>query len=241
MTENDKYIENLMKELADQGVTPPSTKGTIGNVNIDDRELQIVQDMEKITGRKFSDEQRKILFHHGNACILACAGSGKTTVSVNLIAKRLMTGEIKDASKLIYTTYSKAGATEMKERMDILLRQLGMGHINVQVRTIHSFFLQVLRTFGVSADIISNNDRVKFIKQACKDINFTLKDDDLMLLDNLLSYQVNNLLSDRKTIESYVNTLEDLTLEQYSAIRKSYAEQKNKLRRYAELLILMVS
>ena len=39
--------------------------------------------------------------------IMGSAGSGKTTVSTHLIAKRILTGEIKDVNKLIYTTYSK--------------------------------------------------------------------------------------------------------------------------------------
>lgn len=156
-----------------------------------------------------------------------CIVTHNTTISTHLIAKRIMTGEIRDVNKLIYTTYSKAGATEMKDRLDKLLKQLGMGNVNVQVRTLHSFFLQIIRLFGVTADIIKAEDRVKFVRQACKDAEYALKDDDLMLIDNLLSYQVNNLLSDKKTVESYVNTLEDLTLEKYSAIRKSYAVQKN--------------
>ena len=222
---SNEYLDSLMAELASQGIEPPKKSNTSVINNINDRELQIIMDMERVTGKKYSDEQRKILEHHGNAAILACAGSGKTTVSTHLIAKRILTGEIKDVNKLIYTTYSKAGATEMKERLDILLRQLGV-NLNVQVRTLHSFFLQVLRTFGVTANIIDGSERSKMIRQACKDAEFPLKDDDLMLIDNLLSYQVNCLLSDKKTIDSYVNTLEDLTLEQYSKIRKSYAYQK---------------
>ena len=224
---NNEYLDSLIEELKADGVELPAESiSTSARTNLNDKELQTILDMEKITGKKYSDEQRKILEHHGNACILACAGSGKTTISTHLIAKRIMTGEIKDVNKLIYTTYSKAGAKEMQDRLDVLLDQLGI-KAKVKVRTIHSFFLQVLRTFGVTAEIIEPGDRTKFIKQACREAEFVTKDDELMTLDNLLSYQVNNLLSDKKTIESYVNTLEELSLEQYSKIRKSYAEQKN--------------
>lgn len=155
-----------------------------------------------------------------------CIVTHNTTISTHLIAKRILTGEIKDTNKLIYTTYSKAGATEMEERLTKLLNQLGVNK-KVQVRTIHSFFLQVIRTFGITSDIIKDKDRKAFIRQACKDAGYTPKDDELMLIDNLLSYQVNNLLSDKKSIESYINTIEELTLEQYTTIRKSYAIQKN--------------
>ena len=225
---SNEYLDNLMAELAEQGIEPP--KANINNINtsnVNDKELEIITSMERITGRKFSDEQRKILEYHGNACILACAGSGKTTISVNLIAKRILTGEIKDVNKLIYTTFSKAGADEMKERMDKLMGQLGMGHINVQVRTLHSFFLSVIRTFGLNKRIISASERTKMVRQACKDAEYSLKDDDLMIIDNLLSYQMNNLLTNKKLVESYVNTLEDLTVEKYSIINASFRKQKD--------------
>ncbi len=225
---NNEYLDSLMAELAAQGVEPP--KNDNSNVNVssaDDRELEIIANMERVTGKKFSDEQRKILEHHGNACILACAGSGKTTISVNLIAKRILTGEIKDTNKLIYTTFSKAGAEEMNDRLTTLLNQLGMGHIKVQVRTLHSFFLSVIRTFGLNKRIINASERSKMVRQACKDAEYTLKDDDLMVIDNLLSYQMNNLLTNKKLVDSYVNTLEDLTVEKYTIINASFRKQKD--------------
>ena len=156
-----------------------------------------------------------------------CIVTHNTTISVNLIAKRILTGEIKDVNKLIYTTFSKAGADEMKERMDKLMGQLGMGHINVQVRTLHSFFLSVIRTFGLNKRIINASERTKMVRQACKDAEYSLKDDDLMIIDNLLSYQMNNLLTNKKLVESYVNTLEDLTVEKYSIINASFRKQKD--------------
>ena len=224
---SNEYLDSLMAELAAQGVELPNDSSVNTVSSIDDKELKIITDMESITGRKFSDEQRKILEHHGNACILACAGSGKTTISVNLIAKRILTGEIKDVNRLIYTTFSKAGADEMKERLDTLMGQLGMGHIKVQVRTLHSFFLSVIHTFGLNKRIINGSERTKMVRQACKDAEYPLKDDDLMIIDNLLSYQMNNLLTNKKLVESYVNTLEDLTVEKYAIINASFRKQKD--------------
>jgi UvrD/REP helicase subfamily protein len=222
-----EYLDKIVDELKRQGIKAPETASNSNVPIISDRELQIIESMEQASGKKFSEEQRKILEHHGSACILACAGSGKTTTSINLIAKRILTGEIHDVNKLIYTTYSKAGATEMKERLDKLLKSLGMGHINVKVQTIHAFFLSVLRTFGNNAVVITASKRSAMIRKACLVAEFSPKDDELMQIDNLLSYQVNNLLSDRKTIESYVNTIDSLTLEQYSTIRKEYATYKS--------------
>lgn len=222
---NDEYMQKMIDELAADGIVAPNSPVQCENKNQNDKELEIILNMEKVTGTQFSDEQRKILEHHGNACILACAGSGKTTTSVNLIAKRILSGEIADVNKLIYATYSKAGATEMQDRLNKLLNTLGV-HVKVEVRTLHSFFLKILRTFGNNANIIEESTRRKFIKESCKEAEFTTKDDELALIDNLLSYQVNNLLSDKKTIESSVNTIESLTVEQYAKIRKGYADKK---------------
>lgn len=225
---SDKTVDQMMAELASEGIVPQgvSTTNKENSVTLD-RDTKIIQDLEMTTGVRFSDEQRNILLHRGNACILACAGSGKTSICVNLIAKRIMSGEILDTKKLIYTTYSKAGAVEMKDRLDRLLKQLGINK-EVQVRTLHSFFLQVLRIFGVSNNIIDEKTRSQFVREACKEAEFTIKDDDLMVVDNLLSYQVNYLLSDKKTIDACVNTLEDLTLDQYTKIRMGYATRKAK-------------
>lgn len=224
--ERNEYLDNLMAELATQGIEPPNIGNSTVTSNIDDKELQVILAIERITGKKFSDEQRKILEHHGNACILACAGSGKTTTSVNLIAKRIMTGEIKDVNKLIYATFSKSGADEMRDRLNTLLKQLGMSNINVQVRTLHAFFLSVINTFGLNKEILKAGERTKMIRQACRDADFPLKDDELMIVDNLISYQVNNLLTNKKLVDSYVNTLEDLTVEKFGMIVNSYKKQK---------------
>lgn len=151
-----------------------------------------------------------------------------TTISVNLILKRIMTGEI-NPDKLLFTTYSKAGTEEMKERIDKLLKTMGVNK-KVQVRTLHSFFLSVLRDFGITNDIIKDSQRLRFIREACKDAGYVLHDDNLTQIDTLLSYQVNNMLNDQETIESYVNSLDDLRLEQYKAIRSGYASRKAKER-----------
>lgn len=219
------YIDNLEEELKLQGIRNDIKSDNNISNSTRDYDLKTILEMEQATRIKYSEEQKEVLMYRGNACIIACAGSGKTTTSTHLIAKRIKTGEIADPSKLIYTTYSKAGATEMNERLTVLLKQLGLD-CKVEVRTLHAFFLKVLRTFGVTADIIKSSRRTSFIKEACKDVEFQLKDDDLMTLDNLLSFQVNNLLTDKKTIECYVNTLDTLTLEQYSAIRQGYSQRK---------------
>lgn len=150
-----------------------------------------------------------------------------TTISTHLIAKRIQTREIPDVSKLIYTTYSKAGANEMQDRLQKILDKLSL-RCNVQVRTLHSFFLSLIKTFGINYGIVTEGQRRKMIFDACKEAGFSTLDDNVALVSNLLSYQVNNLLNDKKTLKCMYNSLEDLTLEQYSKIRMLYASKKQQ-------------
>ena len=218
--------ETAVAELAELGIVPTINE----NINNSEanREIEIITTMEKITGIKFSEEQKKILLYHGNACIIACAGSGKTSSITNLIAKRIMTHEIKDTNKLICTTYSKGGATEMEERLHKLLNQFGMDR-PIKVVTMHAWFYSLIRTFGLDMDVISESERLKLIRESSKEAQFELRDDDLMTLSNLISYQVNNLMSDKKALESEANTLDNLTLEKYAIIRSGYAKKKAKM------------
>ena len=214
--------DKAMEELRQMGVEPPSfyTEGPI------DRDSEIIENMSKVTGVNYSDEQINILKHRGNMRILACAGSGKTTVLTHLLAKRILSGEIQDVDKMICTTYSKSGATEIEERLNKLLKSLGVNK-QVKIKTLHAFFYELIRIFGLSNfKVIDNSQRLKYIREACKEADFRYKDDELMLVDQLLGFQVNNLMSDKEVLGCYVNTLESLTESQYRIIRKSYERMK---------------
>ena len=185
----------------------------------------IINQIAEATGTVYSDEQLDILRHRGGMCILACAGSGKTSVLTHLIAKRIMTGEIKNPDTLMCTTYSKAGATEMDERINKLFKTLGI-RSTVQVKTLHALYLAILKKVNYPTDVIDNGTRLRYITESCKDAKYKLGDEDLQQIDTLLSYQINNLLSDSALVKSYVFTLENMTEAQYTAIRTGYNRRK---------------
>ena len=226
LIKNKDFCNKLELALNFFGITADkedTEEGTVITFKYYDKEIVDIEETEdyaEMTCIKVSGLSELFMTEH-------CIVTHNTTISVNLIAKRILTGEIKDTNKLIYTTFSKAGAEVMNDRLTTLLNQLGMGHIKVQVRTLHSFFLSVIRTFGLNKRIINASERSKMVRQACKDAEYTLKDDDLMIIDNLLSYQMNNLLTNKKLVDSYVNTLEDLTVEKYNIINSSFRKQKD--------------
>lgn len=192
-----------------------------------EQDIEVLNTMSRITGVKYSDEQKDILTHRGGMCVLACAGSGKTTIVTHLLAKRIQTHEIQNPNTLLCTTYSKAGATEMEQRLAKLLKQLGI-YKNITVKTMHALYLGVLKDFGYPSTVIEAKDRRRFLKEACKDVEIVLDEEDFQTLDSLLSYQVNNLLSDADLVQSYAYTLNDVSLDQYSLIRKGYNARKIK-------------
>lgn len=190
-------------------------------------EDQVIKELERIGDTKFSDEQLQILKHRGGMSILACAGSGKTSSLINLIAKRIKTGEIKYPSKLMCTTYSKGGADELEERLNKLLPKIGI-YEKVAVKTLHALYLQVLKRFGIHTELISNGDRARFIRESVKEAGLTLDQDELQTVDSLLSYQINNILNDAELVNSYVYTLENVSLDEYKIIREGYNRRKNE-------------
>jgi len=191
-------------------------------------DINIIDKISKATGIIYSDEQYKILKYRGGMSIDACAGSGKTTILTHLIAKRILSGEIKDANKLLFTTYSKSGAIEMEERLQVLFKNLGIKQ-NVTVKTMHSFYLSIIKQFGLrDISVINDRERTKFIRESALEAQVKADDDTIRILDSLLSYQVNNLLSDDALVNSYVYTLKGVSKSQYSSIRSTYSVKKQK-------------
>ena len=69
--------ESALQELMAQGIIPSTVEEYKEQNEIDPLTQQILDTLESVNGNKFSDEQKKILTHKGNMCIIACAGSGK--------------------------------------------------------------------------------------------------------------------------------------------------------------------
>lgn len=156
-----------------------------------------------------------------------CVVTHNTTMLTHLIAKRIKSGEIANPSKLLCTTYSKAGADEMSTRLNKLLKKLNVS-TKVTVKTIHASYYHVLKYFGLMKNICTNGQRKMFIKEACTDIKIRLEEEDMNTLDSLLSYQINNLMTDKDLVNSYIYTLENVSEAQYSAIRKAYNKKKEE-------------
>lgn len=113
----------------------------------------------KPAGSTWTDDQWKAVVTSGtNVLVAAAAGSGKTAVLVERIIRKISNDT--DVDRLLVATFTKAAASEMKERIRIALekaldntpdsdhlrRQLALMN-RASITTLHSFCLDVIRRY----------------------------------------------------------------------------------------------
>jgi DNA helicase II / ATP-dependent DNA helicase PcrA len=87
------------------------------------------------------EQRRAVEAVRGPVCILAGAGSGKTTTVTRRVANQVATGAFA-AEEILAVTFTDKAATEMRERLETL------GVRGVTARTFHSAALAQLHRFG---------------------------------------------------------------------------------------------
>ena len=72
----DIKMQQAINELKALGIEPVQEFNNKES-ELNKLERQLISDMEKVNGLKYSEEQINVLTTHGNMAIIACAGSGK--------------------------------------------------------------------------------------------------------------------------------------------------------------------
>lgn len=187
---------------------------------------EIISKIEKVNNIKFSDEQLEILNSSGGLRIISGAGAGKTSLLVSLLVTKLSSNEI-SPEKVLCCTFSKAGAYEMKAKFKSLCDKLGLSY-NIDFRTIHSMYYDILRELGYKLDIVS--DITKYVRRAlrengiCNKIDVEMED----YVKNLLSYQINTATPDKDLENCSVFDRTLLDLQQYILVRNSVGSYKTQ-------------
>jgi DNA helicase-2/ATP-dependent DNA helicase PcrA len=115
----------------------PSDRGTtLGRV-----------DSETIFAGLNPEQRRAVEAVRGPVCILAGAGSGKTTTITRRIANQVATGTFR-AEEILAVTFTDKAAGEMRERLERL------GVAGVRARTFHAAALGQLHMFGRGPEAI---------------------------------------------------------------------------------------
>src|SRR6266498_3144308 len=98
-------------------------------------------DVERIFAGLNPEQRRAVEALRGPVCILAGAGSGKTTTITRRIAHQVASGEFAPG-EILAVTFTDKAATEMRQRLE----NLGVG--GVTARTFHSAALAQLHRLG---------------------------------------------------------------------------------------------
>ncbi|HQD92773.1 MAG TPA: ATP-dependent helicase [Bacilli bacterium] len=153
---------------------------------------------------KFNDNQIKAINHYtGNCCVLASAGSGKTSVLTHRIVNLINTYKV-NPENILAITFSKKAKDNMKERIGNMLGNTGD---KITIETFHALGYKLLR----ESKYINFNGIIETWKQKqiIADIlikQLHIEDSDRNIdINNILrfiSYQKNNLIeADNKLIQ----------------------------------------
>lgn len=136
--------------------------------------------------KKFSPEQQMAIDHKdGNMVVVSSAGSGKTTVIVNRVAKLIETGV--KPSNILCITFSKKAKDNMITRLQDLCPN--KAHL-VHIETFHSLSLKIIKSESPTPIKVWTND---FEKQ--KAIRKIITENKLLNKDAVFSFNVANFLS----------------------------------------------
>ncbi|MEG0694336.1 MAG: UvrD-helicase domain-containing protein [Erysipelotrichaceae bacterium] len=123
--------------------------------------------------------------------IIAGAGSGKTRVITTRIAYLVNEMHVYP-NKILAITFTNKAANEMKERVRSLLED---GSAGIQISTIHSFCVRLLREdikelgYPANFTILDGDDQKSILREAYRELEVDVKD---ISYHNTLSYISNN-------------------------------------------------
>ena len=138
----DKYFKGDREKEIERNLTPSKYKQLFGQL---------------------SKRQKEIIDNHDSRCIVVAAGpgSGKTRVLVHKLASLLLLEDVKH-EQLLMLTFSRAAATEFKQR---LMQLIGNAAHFVEIKTFHSYSFDLLGRIG------NLDDADKVVGKAAEMIN----------------------------------------------------------------------
>lgn len=175
----------------------------------------------------FNDKQKEAITSiHGPVLVLACPGSGKTTVLNARIAYLTAICKVSPRS-ILALTFSRAAAIDMNDRFNKIYGEL-LGE-EVRFSTIHSFAYRIIRRFyhskNINYELIEglngSLNKKTLLKKIYKNIyRGNINDDKLEDLVNAISY-VKNFMIDPEEFESY-----NIKIRGFKKIYLAYEEYK---------------
>ena len=179
----------------------------------------------------FTKSQSEAIRHQdGPLLVLAGPGSGKTTVVTKRVQYLVQDCHISPSSILVIT-FTKAAATEMKERFLRLMEQSEekpQGYGNVSFGTFHAVFFSILKlSYGfTAANILREETRYQYMKEIVSRLKLEI-DDENEFISGVLG-EISLIKNERISLEHYFskNCAEDI----FRKIFASYEQRKRNAR-----------
>ncbi|MDF2673952.1 MAG: hypothetical protein K0R09_2217 [Clostridiales bacterium] len=176
---------------------------------------------------KLNQQQRDAAVHKDGPClVLAVPGAGKTTVLITRLAILTSIHGV-DPKSILCLTFSRASASDMKERYRELFSDIAPEGITFS--TIHSFALSVIRNYEnitgkkykIIEDMKDRINKVSMLKGIYREINNEyIGEDAYEELVNKIGYVKNAMLD--------IETYKDSSINNFDEIYKKYNEEKSR-------------
>lgn len=173
----------------------------------------------------YTKSQTKAVRHQdGPLLVLAGPGSGKTTVVTRRVQYLVENCSVSPSSILVIT-FTKAAATEMKERF---LRLCGEDHTTVSFGTFHAIFFGILKlSYGfTAANILREEERFRYLKEAVSRLRLEIDDENEFL--NGISSEISLMKNERISLEHYFS--KNCSEEIFRKIYEEYEDRKKRAR-----------
>jgi DNA helicase-2/ATP-dependent DNA helicase PcrA len=154
------------------------------------------------------DRQREAIEHtHGPVLVVAGAGTGKTSVLTNRIARLVAEGHARP-DEILALTYTKNAAAEMRERVRGLL-----GGKAVQAATFHDYCFNLLKRVGKDFGVLDDTDLWIYLRRRIRELHleyFVRAANVGLFLKDLLAFlsRCHDELVTPEKYSQYVNKLE---------------------------------
>ena len=173
---------------------------------------------------KFSNEQLKAIeFNKGACLVLAGPGSGKTTVLTGRVKYLIDNCHVKP-SEILVITFTKAAATEMKNRFTALCGR----KLPVTFGTFHAVYFSILKyAYNYTVDnIIKDEVREQIIKDAVERSN--IETEDINETINLITGEISRIKTEGIDIDAYYST--NCPQEEFKSIFRRYESELKRKR-----------
>lgn len=182
----------------------------------------------------YNKSQIQAIAHGTGPCmVLAGPGSGKTAVIIQRTIDLIEKSHVKPENILVIT-FTKAAATEMKQRF---LHRMGAGQSGVTFGTFHGIFFTVLKyAYHYSAaNIIGEEQRYALLRDVCHSMHLQYEDE-AEFFPGVFA-EISKVKNERIPLESYYSSL--CGEEVFRDIFKAYQSrmQKNGLLDFDDMLV----